>query len=189
LGLGWVASASSHLRRATVAVSLVVVCLALVVGAPASPVAAQDRAPEAIRIGSIGVTAPIEVRTTIDNRMQDPTGPWVVAWYDDSALPGGPGNVVVAGHVDDQGAGTAVFARLGEVARGDRIAIRGGDGEAHWYEVIWSKVYSAAPGPWGRLTGPTKRPSLTLITCAPPWDPAIGTYANRLVVRAVLVDG
>lgn len=176
-------------RRWSIWLTALLVALVAVVVTPVRPVAAEGDEPDAIRIGAIGVTAPIEVRTTVDNKMQDPTGPWVVAWYDDSARPGDPGNVVVAGHVDDAGTGTAVFARLGELANGDRIALRSRNGNVTWYEVIWTKVYSAAPGPWGRLTGPVKRPSLTLITCAPPWDPAIGTYANRLVVRAVQVDG
>ena len=165
---------------------LALVAVALLAAPPAMARAAGEQ-PVAISIPAIGVDAPIEVRTTVRNQMQDPTGPDVVAWYDDSAKLGAPGNVVVAGHLDYAGVGPAVFARLAELERDDLILVTDEEGEVHRYRVVGWRTVDAVNGDWVGLTGPTERPTLTLITCAPPWDPAIGHYANRLVVRAVRI--
>ena len=171
-------------------VVLVAVLVLLLGGATLAPATAVARAsgelPAMIRIPAIDVDAPIEVRTTVGVQMQDPTGADVVAWYDDSAKLAAPGNAVLAGHLDWQGE-SAVFARLDELERGDLILMMDQEGAVYRYRVVGKRVYDAASGPWVRLTGPTERQSLTLITCAPPWDPNIGHYANRLVVRAVRV--
>ena len=169
---------------------LAAVLIALLGGAILAPSTAfarvQGELPVAIRIPAIDVDAEIEVRTTVGVQMQDPTGPDAVAWYDDSARLGAPGNAVLAGHLDWQGK-SAVFARLEDLERGDLILMTDKDGTVYRYQVVATRVYDAATGPWVRLTGPTERQSLTLITCAPPWDREIGHYANRLVVRAVRV--
>jgi LPXTG-site transpeptidase (sortase) family protein len=145
--------------------------------------------PTALAIPAIGVDAPVEVRTTVDGTMQDPTGAWVAAWYDDSARPGTGGNAVFAGHVDDPaGGGPALFSRLHELGRGDAIAVRGQDGVTWRYRVLWHRSYPAAGGPiWVELTGPTTGEAVTLITCAGEWDAAAETYRDRLVVRAAKV--
>ncbi len=71
--------------------------------------------PVAIQIAKAGVDAPIETGAIIDGMMQDPTGPWVVAWYDDLAALGEGGNAVMAGHVDYWDTGPAVFYNLVEL--------------------------------------------------------------------------
>lgn len=144
--------------------------------------------PEAIKISSLGIVAPVEVRTTVGGQMQDPTGPEVVAWYDDSALLGAGGNTVFSGHLDLAGYGPAIFANLDQLERGDTIVVRGANDEVFRYQVVWVRSYPAPDSDWTALTGPTSRESITLITCAPPWDDAAGHYANRLVVRAKRVD-
>ncbi len=119
--------------------------------------------------------------------MQDPTGPEVVAWYDDSARLGAPGNAVFAGHLDFTGFGPAIFADLKNLKRGDAIVLKGDKGGVYTYRVVDSETVRAAAGDWGEITGPTRRPSLTLITCAGPWDEGLGHYRDRLVVRAARV--
>jgi LPXTG-site transpeptidase (sortase) family protein len=149
---------------------------------------AEPAVPARLRIPAIGVDAPVEVRTTVGTDMQDPTGPWVVAWYDDSARPGAGGNAVFAGHLDYPGVGPAAFARLGDLGRGDEVVVRGDDGAVERYRVVWSRAYPAVGGPWVELTGPTPGEVATLITCDGPWDADRGTYRDRLVVRAARVD-
>jgi LPXTG-site transpeptidase (sortase) family protein len=153
---------------------------------PARPARAAGAVPVALAIPAIGLDAPVEVRTTVDGTMQDPTDPWVAAWYDDSARPGTGGNAAFAGHVDDPaGGGPALFARLGDLGRGDAVVVRDGDGKTWRYRVAWVRTYPAAGGPvWTRLTGPTGGEAVTLITCAGAWDDRAGTYRERLVVRA-----
>jgi LPXTG-site transpeptidase (sortase) family protein len=148
---------------------------------------ARTDIPIEIAIPAIGVEAPVEVLTTVGNRMLDPTGPDVVAWYDDTDDLGPSGNAVFAGHLDDADVGPAVFADLNELARNDRILVTDDDGDVHAYRVVSRRIVSAATGPWDDLTASTDRSTLTLITCAGPWDDALGHYRDRLVVRAVRV--
>src|SRR5262245_29225585 len=49
------------------------------------PAAAAGSVPTGLAIPAIGVDAPVEVRTTVDGTMQNPTDAWIAAWYDDSA--------------------------------------------------------------------------------------------------------
>ena len=163
---------------------LIALAAALTLTAPAAQAAPPGQLPVEIRIPKIDVKAPVEVRTTVDNTMQDPTGAEVVAWYDDSSKPGAPGNAVYAGHLNLDG-GPAVFADLSELREGDVIEVAGRRGKTFRYAVAWVRTVDAETGPWVDLTGPTQRQTITLITCAPPWNPAIGHYQNRLVVRAV----
>lgn len=166
---------------------LVVLAAAFVLNTPVAHAAPPGQLPVQMSIDKLDVEAPVEVRTTVDNTMQDPTGPEVVSWYDDSAKPGAPGNAVFAGHLNLAGYGPAVFANLSELRAGDVITVTGKRGKTFRYAVAWVRTYDAASGPWVDLTGPTQRQTLTLITCAPPWKPEIGHYQNRLVVRAVRV--
>jgi len=156
-------------------------------GGAATGARAPAERPIRIAIPEIGVESLIEVLTTVGNRMQDPTGPNVVAWYDDSDDLGADGNAVFAGHLDYADAGPAVFADLNELAKNDRILVTDDDGDVHAYRVVARRIVSATAGPWDELTASTDRPTLTLITCAGPWDAALGHYRDRLVVRAVWV--
>ena len=156
-------------------------------GGAATGAKAPDEIPVRIAIPEIGVEVPVEVLTTVDNQMQDPTGPDVVAWYDDTDDLGATGNAVFAGHLDYAGVGPAVFADLHELAKNDRIVVTDDDGDVHAYRVVARRVVSATTGPWDELTASTARPTPTLITCAGPWDDALGHYRDRLVVRAVRV--
>src|SRR4051794_114876 len=66
-------------------------------------------APVELQIDSVGVDAPIELGNVTDGAMQDPSGPWVVSWYEPLGKIGEGGNVVMAGHVDYWNVGPAVF--------------------------------------------------------------------------------
>ena len=136
--------------------------LALALAALVAPTAVArppGQVPVAIAIAALGVDAPVEVRTTVQHTMQDPTGPAVVAWYDDSAKPGAPGNAVFAGHLDYAGYGLAVFARLAELREGDVVEVAGKRGGAFRYRVVWARTYDAATGPWVDLAGPKPVPN------------------------------
>ncbi len=104
--------------------------------------------PTDLRIPKVGTDAPIEVRTTVNGTMQDPTGPWVVAWYDDSGFPGSSGNAVFAGHESYAGVGSAVFADLDLLTSGDHVDVTGGDGIIYRYQMTWSRIYPGIGGPW-----------------------------------------
>ena len=143
--------------------------------------------PAAIWVDKAGIDAPIETAQIVDGVMQNPTGPWVVAWYEQTAAIGEFGNVVMAGHVDYWDVGPAVFWYLKELVPGDRIVVVGDDGRDFTYAMEWSQNYEVAsltPETIDEIVGRTKRECLTLITCGGPFDYATGEYLERFVVRA-----
>jgi LPXTG-site transpeptidase (sortase) family protein len=68
---------------------------------------------------------------------------------------------------------------------GDVIQIAGG-GREFTYQV--AEVHTVARTDVS-VVQPTSSPTLTLITCTGAWQPEIGDYAERLVVRAELIPG
>ena len=156
-------------------------------GTPAVVAIERRPAPVTIRIEAAGIDAAVETSEIVDGALTDPSGPWVVAWYRETARPGESGNVVMGGHVDYWGTGPAVFYGLGTLARGAEIDVTDADGAVYTYVVEWVKTYTAADLTVEQLreiVGPTEHPGLTLITCGGEFDYERGEYLSRLVVRA-----
>ncbi len=156
------------------------------------PVVLPGVRPVAIRIDKIAVDAEVEEIEIVDGVMQNPTGPWVVSWYRETARLGQTdGNTVMAGHVDYWDVGPAVFWGIKEpgLAEGDEINVSGEDGALYTYEVEWQKTYTVAdltPEAVREIVGATGYAALTLVTCGGPFDYQAGEYLQRLVVRAAL---
>lgn len=89
-----------------------------------------------------------------------------------TALPGEPGNVVIAGHRD------TFFRPLRGVEIGDDVFVDAPDGRVH-YRV--TSVHVVPPREVSVLR-PTEQETLTLITCYPFWG--LGEASDRFVVRA-----
>lgn len=144
--------------------------------------------PVAIQIEQAAVDATVERVQIVDGVMQNPSGPWVVSWYEDLAAPGQGSNVVMAGHVDYWDVGPAVFQGLESLVRGDLIRVFGEDETVFAYAVEWMEnvvVADLTPEQIQELVGATEQESLTLITCKiGTFDPAIGEYLERFVLRA-----
>src|SRR5215211_6498356 len=141
-------------------------------------------APVGLAIEAAGIDAGIETLRVVDGAMQDPTGPWVVAWYENLGSLGTAGNVVMAGHIDYWNVGPAVFYNLSILKEGDGIVVTGDDGKAYPFAVEWVHQYDSASIPLDEVAGPTEVQSLTLITCGGAFDYANGHYLQRTVVRA-----
>ncbi len=152
--------------------------------APADAVREEGVAPRSLRIDPAAVEAGIERSRVVDGAMPDPTGPWVVAWYENLGALGEGGNVVMAGHIDYWNVGPAVFYDLAGLEPGDRIAVTGEDERVYDYEVEWVRQYDAETAPLDELVGPTPSESLTLITCGGTFDFTTARYLQRTVVRA-----
>jgi hypothetical protein len=141
-------------------------------------------APVGLAIESAGIDAGIESLRVVDGAMQDPTGPWVVAWYENLGSLGKIGNVVMAGHIDYWNVGPAVFYNLSTLQPGDPIVVTGDDGKTYPFAVAWVRQYNSESIPLDEVTGPTAEQSLTLITCGGAFDYTNGHYLQRTVVRA-----
>jgi sortase (surface protein transpeptidase) len=145
---------------------------------------AKTISPVGLTIPSAGVDAGIERLRVVDGAMQDPSGPWEVAWYDNLGTLGRLGNVVMAGHIDYWNVGPSVFYNLANVQPGDEIVVSGDDGKTYPYTVEWVRQYDSESMPLDEVTRSTTEQALTLITCGGAFDYVNGHYLQRTVVRA-----
>ncbi len=154
-----------------------------------SPSAGTGQFPAAIQIDAASVDAEVEQNKIVDGAMLNPSGPWVVSWYEGTARLGERSNSVMAGHLDYWGVGPAVFANLANLHEGDEIRLTGTTGDVFTYQVEWTRLYQLAElnsGALKEIVGATPVSTLTLITCGGAFDSATGQYLSRFVVRAKL---
>ncbi len=151
-------------------------------------------APIAMSMERFGIDGEVYASEIIDGAMQNPTGPFVIAWYPTLGSLGQNGNLVIAAHVDYYNVGPAIFWGFKEPGAnvGDQIMLVGEDGSRYVYEVQRSTIYDS-----GALTseiidnevaGPTRLPTLTIITCGGEFDAISGEYLSRIVVRCTRIS-
>jgi LPXTG-site transpeptidase (sortase) family protein len=153
-------------------------------GANPTPLAQTGAVPVSLHIDKAQVDAPVEVLGIYNGVMENPTGPWVVSWYKETAKLGQTGNAVIAGHVDYWNVGPCVFQHLADLQKDDQVQVTGDDKQVYTYAVDWQKLYQADNAPLQEIVGTTKNQSLTLITCGGEFDYSTGHYLYRTVVRA-----
>ncbi|MBA2277060.1 MAG: class F sortase [Chloroflexia bacterium] len=158
---------------------------------PPAPASARAARPVSLQIEVVGVDAEVETLNIVDGVMQNPTGPWVVSWYEETSGLGVRGNVVMAGHIDYWNVGPAVFYELANLEGGTEVIVSGEDDRAYTYAVETVETYELAEltsGAIQELVGRTPESFLTLITCGGEFDYASGEYLSRTVARARLVE-
>jgi sortase (surface protein transpeptidase) len=142
-------------------------------------------APVGISIPAIGVDARVVgVGLRPDGAMEVPAVD-LAGWYERGPRPGDPGPAVIVGHVDSR-KGPAVFYRLRQLHRDERILVRraGGTTSAFTIETVERQPKSALPV--GRIWNRTTEPVLRLITCGGSFDAASGHYRDNVIVYAKL---
>ncbi|MER7715292.1 class F sortase, partial [Streptomyces werraensis] len=115
-------------------------------------------------------------------------GPAVAGWYRYGPAPGSSeGSAVLVGHLDGETGDLGEFAALRDVRAGDTVEVRRAGAEPVAYRVTARATVpkDELPPSAFRRSGP---PVLTLITCAPPFEPERGGYTANLVVTAEPVD-
>jgi sortase (surface protein transpeptidase) len=107
----------------------------------------------------------------------------LAGWYGPGPRPGEAGPSAIVGHVDSRD-GPAVFFRLGELGRGDRVAVgqEGGGGRAFVVERVERRPKEALPTE--RVWNRTREPVLRLITCGGSFDRSTGHYRDNIIVFA-----
>lgn len=152
-------------------------------GTKPKPIVYAPNQPKSIRIGSIGVSAPIlSVGTTKDGAMDTPYDIGHAGWYNKSAHPGEPGVVLIDGHVGEPN-DKAVFKKLQDLAPGEVIELEQGDGKTFKYVVIRKMVYEKDAMNAPEIYNPIgDTPGLNLITCTGNFDKKSENYDRRLVV-------
>jgi len=142
--------------------------------------------PVAIQVEAAGISAEIEYINIVDGIMQNPTGPFVVSWYEETAGLGARGNAVFAGHVDYWDVGPAIFYSVGDLDEGDTMVLTGEDEVQYTYAFVWKETVEVAgltTDRIGELVGPTDDENITLITCGGEFDYTTGEYLSRTIVR------
>lgn len=156
-----------------------------------NPAVEQPVVPLSITIPDADVNAEVERNQIVDGIMLDPSGPWVVSWYQETGKLGELDNIVMSGHVDYWDVGPAVFWTVGDLEEGAPIQVRGENGATYTYEVEWVKDYEVAgltSETINEIVGPTDYRALTLITCGGDFNFDTGQYPDRTIIRARLVD-
>ena len=131
--------------------------------------------PRRILIPRINLDSPVVLAGIVN-------GEWVVPRFvaghlEGTALPGAGSNVVLTGHVDSVNSGN-VFARLDELALGDRITLVS-EKAMFDYAVVEKKVVRNTDID---VVLPTPEEQITLITCTGTWLPLQRDFDSRLII-------
>lgn len=145
-----------------------------------------DGRPVSIAIPAAGVDARVVPVGLGPGRTIEVPGVDLAGWYAPGPRPGEAGPAVIVGHVDSR-RGPAVFFRLRELRRGDRIEVGQGGGASRAFVVERVEQRPKAALPVGRIWAHTRQPVLRLITCGGSFDLATGHYRDNVVVYATMV--
>jgi LPXTG-site transpeptidase (sortase) family protein len=129
-----------------------------------------------LKLPIVGV--PMKNKTWDVNWLLEQTG-----WLEGTAFPGFSGNSVLTGHVTLSYGQAGPFANLNKLKVGDKIFVHA-FGDLYIYEVKSSKALKPTDP---SILQHENKSWLTLVTCAD-YNEAAGTYLNRLVVKAALVQ-
>jgi len=146
---------------------------------------AATAAPARLCIPALALSAPVvPVGATPEGAMAEAADPWAVGWYAPGPPPGARGNAALAGAVDAQGIGPAVFWDLGLLRAGDTLIVVDQAGVARRFVVLENAVYLRDDAPLTKVFGPADDANLALITGAGTWEPTVGAYDSNRIVYA-----
>ncbi|WP_417897912.1 sortase [Bacillus haimaensis] len=144
--------------------------------------------PIQLRIPAINVDAPIKPQGLSENgEMEVPEDGETIGWYEPGTKPGGMGNAVLVGHVDDY-TGPAIFFNLKQLEVGDEILVEGENGETLTFVVKDKQAYPYDLAPIRQIFGPSNKKQLNLITCTGLYNRSTQNHEERLVVYTELKD-
>ena len=148
--------------------------------------------PKTLHIPTLELTAPI-IALGIDDtgEFAAPDSGHEVGWYLGGGFPGSndPAQaVLLSGHLTGSDGQPAVFADLNQLLPGEIILIGREDNAVFSYTVteIYILPLSNVDMEALMVSVTPEQEGVTLITCAGDYDEAQATYAQRLIVRAVL---
>ncbi len=145
---------------------------------------AEAAPPRRVLIPSIGVDSSlIGLRQERDGALEVPQDFAQAGWYRQGTKPGDTGPAVLVGHVDSH-EGPAVFFRLRELRRDDRITVVRTDGSKVVFAVYASERVAKNDFPTDRVYGDTRGPELRVLTCGGRFDPVSKSYEDNVVVYA-----
>lgn len=150
--------------------------------------ATRTTRPTRISIPKIGVSAPVRalgLQKSGEIAVPPLNKPNLAGWYRLGPVPGEIGPAVIVGHVNNR-QGPAVFSRLREVRRGDKIRIARSDGKIVEFTVDGVEQISKSAFPTARVYSNLNDASLRLITCGGVYNAARHSYSDNIIVYATL---
>lgn len=137
--------------------------------------------PVHLSIPAIGVSTGLQQLGLLANGSpQVPSGWHIAGWYKLGPSPGQVGSSVIIGHVDSV-AGPAVFYRLNQLKKGNRVLVKLADGKTVTFQVTALGEYLKAKFPLNLVYGPRSYPALQLVTCGGTFDSQTHHYLSSIV--------
>ena len=135
--------------------------------------------------------AVVQVGLTPDGAMGSPDNPFVVGWFNQSAIPGEPGNALLGGHRDyqdrDGHIDVGVCWELDETRVGDQLLMFDRSSRRYYvYDVVDIATIRPDSADAVKYLSQTRESVVTLITCSGDFDAATHSYEERIVVVALL---
>ncbi|MET3984887.1 class F sortase [Streptomyces sp. PvR034] len=148
----------------------------------------EPSVPDHIKIPDIKVDAPLDtVGLDAQGVMKEPdfAKPKDAAWYKEGPTPGEKGAAAVVGHMDTPQAPEAVFFRLKQLKKDEKIEIHRADGTTAVFAVDHVETYKKDAFPTDTVYGDTHgKAELRLITCGGKltndrhWDANVVVFAH-----------
>ena len=141
---------------------------------------------------SAGIRAAVvQVGLTPDGAMGSPDNPFVVGWFNRSALPGESGNALLGGHRDyqdrDGNIDVGVCWKLDDTRVGDQLIMFDESQNRYYvYDIVDKATIRPDSKEAIRYLSQTRESVVTLITCSGDFDAQTHSYEERLVVVALL---
>ena len=141
---------------------------------------------------SAGIRASVvQVGLTPDGAMGSPDNPFVVGWFNRSAVPGQPGNALLGGHRDYEDVSgnvdVGVCWELNETEVGDQLIMFDQSSDRYLvYDIVETASIRPESPEAARYLSQTRESVVTLITCSGVFDPESHSYSERIVVVALL---
>ncbi len=141
---------------------------------------------------SAGIRASVvQVGLTPSGEMGSPDNPFVFGWFNRSAVPGEPGNALLGGHRDyedvDGNIDVGVGWELDEPRVGEQLIMRNAATNRYYvYDIVETATISPDSPEAIRYLSQTRESVVTLITCAGDFDEETHSYAERIIVVALL---
>ncbi|MCA0435295.1 MAG: class F sortase [Austwickia sp.] len=144
--------------------------------------------PVRVRIGALGVDAPVSAHGlnpdgTVEVPPLDRIGD--VYWYDGSVRPGQAGRSVLLGHVDGRGK-PGVFAALHTARPGTRVSVSDAGGRTVHYRITGIATHLKSQFPTQRVYGDATETELILVTCGGTFDRAAQSYDSNIIAFATV---
>ena len=133
----------------------------------------------------------VQVGLTTDGAMGSPDNPFVVGWFNRSAVPGEQGNALLGGHRDyqdrDGNIDIGVCWELDETRVGDQLIMFERSQDRYYvYDIVDKVTIRPDSEDAVKYLSQTRESVVTLITCSGDFDIDTHSYAERLVVVGLL---